>query len=86
MNKKYLPEIVYSTLAMIMTVLPFFLLSRNDVEPTEQKSSWYDDHCFKTIIPPEGGVITEYAGGEFNYTLLARSDGAVEVWENRRCE
>lgn len=58
-------------------------IDRGVPEPTI--SAWHSSYCLKTVIPADGGVITETAAGNYSYTLLARSDGAIEVWEDRPC-
>lgn len=46
-----------------------------------QTTSAFDKMCLRDIIPANGGTLAEPTGGSYSYTLIARANGTVEVWE-----
>lgn len=49
--------------------------------PAPITSSWHDTMCLHDVIPVTGGTISEISPGSYAYTLIARSDGMIEVWK-----
>lgn len=49
-------------------------------DPIETKSA-FETMCLHDVIPANGGSFGEPSGGSYAYTLIARSNGTVEVWK-----
>jgi len=81
------PETIGITIFAILLIsgLIFFSI-KNAPDPEPQISTWNSEHCLKTVIPANGGILEEATAGDYSYTLIAVPDGTIEVWEDRPCE
>jgi hypothetical protein len=85
MNKNFL--IALLAFIVSVSVLIFNINRDQDIEPEPQVSSWHSEHCLiATTTPGEDIYIEEGNPGKFNYTIMQRADGSIEVWQDRSCE
>jgi len=81
-SKINMPSIKTIAVGVFVGFCLFLFLATLDraSDRVEATPAWNDTMCLRGIIPADGGTITETAGGVYSYTLIARSDGTVEVW------
>jgi hypothetical protein len=75
----------FSILAIFVFLFSTGILyvKKDPIEPIKTQS-WNDTWCLQDVIPANGGTIAEPTAGNYQYTLIARSNGTVEVW--KECE